>query len=85
MKDSNHNLALRRHASNVLLSLQPYPTVIRSLGKDFCKIQNKHLSDEEPKKKPLSKKAAAPRVKQSKKKNLKDANEDLLKKKNRKM
>jgi hypothetical protein len=71
MKVSNCNLALRRHAYDVLLSLQPYPIVIKSLGKDFCKIQNKNLSDEELKKKPLPKKAARPRVKQGKKNNLK--------------
>jgi hypothetical protein len=59
--------------------------VVKSLGKNFCKIQNKYVSDEELKKKPLTKKAAGHRVKQGKKNKLKDANEELPKKKNRKM
>jgi hypothetical protein len=42
--------------------------VMRWLGKELCKIPSKALTDEELRKKPHSKKAAGPRVKQNKEK-----------------
>jgi hypothetical protein len=79
-----------KHARRIHVSAAPLnpPTlsdrVIRSLGMEFGKVQRKLLFDEELKKKPLSKKVAGPRVKQSRNTNPEDPNEDIQKKKNRK-
>jgi hypothetical protein len=59
--------------------------VIKSLGKDFCHISEASLTDENLRKKHLTKKVVVPRAKQSKKGSKdKDVSNDESKKKNKK-